>query len=52
MAMWTPQQESAASHVIKAFGWDKETTHNLGLLLWVLFRYYAQRAAAETDVSP
>ena len=44
----TPELESAIQIVAKAFGWHQESTHNLGLMLWVLFRYYAERAA-ETD---
>ena len=45
----TRELESTIQTVAKAFGWDEETTHSLGLMLWCLFRYYARRAAAETD---
>jgi hypothetical protein len=44
-----PEEYRYSKIVAKACGWDKETTRDLGLMLWCLFRYYAQRAAAEPN---
>lgn len=41
--MTREQEKSCVQSVAEAFGWDKESTHNLGLMLWALFRYYAWR---------
>jgi hypothetical protein len=35
--------KQAIEAVATSFGWDKMSTHDLGLLLWALFRYYAGR---------
>jgi hypothetical protein len=34
----------AIYEVADSLGWDKQSTKNLGLMLWALFRYYADRA--------
>lgn len=35
--------EQAVLRVAEANGWDTYSTHDLGLMLWALFRYYARR---------
>ena len=41
--MTREQEKHGVQAVAEAFGWDKESTHDLGLMLWALFRYYAWR---------
>lgn len=43
----TPQQEYAVGKVAEAFGWDRMTTADIGLLLWSVFRYYVERLRRE-----
>lgn len=42
--------EQAVFRVAEAMRWDEESTYDLGLMLWALFRYYAHRAAEPTDI--
>ena len=44
-----PEQSNAVDIVAERLSWTRRSTHELGLMLWALFRYYAKRAAAETD---
>lgn len=39
----TLAQERAVTVLAKAFGWEEKSTHDLGLMLWALFRYYVRR---------
>lgn len=34
---------SAINALAEAEGWSQRSQHDLGLLLWALFRYYARR---------
>ena len=54
--------KKAIENVAQAFHWNQQSDHDLGLMLWCLFRYYAMRqkkprpgsdaADGETEVSP
>ncbi len=41
------EMKQAIEAVAISFEWNKMSTHDLGLLLWSLFRYYASRFEAE-----
>lgn len=41
--MLTAEQEDALAKVARAFGWDKWSVNEVGLLLWCAFHYYVRR---------
>lgn len=41
--MLTNGQRDALEKVVQAFGWDRMTVDQLGLMLWAAFHYYIRR---------
>ena len=39
----TEDQRAGIVKVAKAYGWDRKTNEELGLILWALFHYYVMR---------
>jgi hypothetical protein len=43
----TKDQRTAVLCLADSEGWNNRTVHEVGLLLWAIFRYYAIRLAGE-----